>query len=269
MEILDCNPEKTIIFEDSLSGYTSAKNSKAKKVCLILNKLSSKEILDSNEFKINNYIDLNIENICNNNSSKDDYTNIITDKLSYLPFENITKNKCNLKTGYICDIQSYTLTYKNKNKLELIFKLSNLDNELSKTALELEMYQKESYFYQELSSFINLKIPKHYGNIIYQKRERIILENLNKYEGQFNIDLNKNITILLQVVDNIFNMHSQFYFKNENEIIQTMKSLRKVNEIKYYKKLIEQRFDTFITKNSIFMTPKIKDIFVKLYQTLK
>ena len=269
MEKLDCDPEKTIIFEDSLSGYTSAKNSNAKKICLILNEHSSKEIIDSNDFKINNYIDLNIENICNNNLSNDDYTNIIKDKLSYLPFENITKNNCNLKTGYICDIQSYTLQYKNKDKLELIFKLSNLDNELSKTALELEMYQKESYFYQELSELINLKIPKHYGNIMHQNREGIILENLNKYEGKFNIDLNKNITVLLQIIHNIFNMHSQFYFKNEKEVIRPMKLLRKVKEIKYYKKLIEKRFDKFISKNSIFMTPQIKNIFVKIYENFE
>ena len=37
----------------------------------------------------------------------------------------------NLKTGYICDIDRYVVSYLNNSEENIIVKVSNLDNELS------------------------------------------------------------------------------------------------------------------------------------------
>ena len=173
--------------------------------------------------------------------------------------KNITKNNSNLKTGYICDITSYNLKYKDNTNENIILKISNLNNELSKTAIQLNMYKNEKYFYTNIYPLmININIPRFFGSFEVNNKDGIILENLNKYSGTFNINLNKNIDVLLRVVNNIFNMHNKFYFENSNDKIDSMKNLLTVNQISYYSKLIYNRFDKFMLKNSILLTENNK-----------
>ena len=227
MKKLNSDPKKTFIFEDSYSGYISAKNSNAKNIILIQNQYSSDEIKNAKEIKINNFnnldIDLNYDNIMDKMLEKKIY------KILDLPVKKLIQNENNLKTGYICDIKSFTIYYNNNDRLEIVLKISNLENELSKTALKLDMYEKESYFYKNLSHKLNnyINIPKYFGSLIEGKKEGIILENLNNYNGTFNINLNKNINILLDVIKNIFNMHSTFYFLKERDLTVDMKELKK------------------------------------------
>ena len=54
---------------------------------------------------------------------------------------------------------------------EVIIKISNLDNELSKTAIELDMYNNEIKFYCLFSNLMNINIPKFYGNFKIENRE--------------------------------------------------------------------------------------------------
>jgi len=166
-----------------------------------------------------------------------------------------------LKTGYICDIDSYTIVYKNNNKENIILKISNSGNELSKVATKLDMYNKELYFYNNISEYIQcIKIPKVYGSFITDNRIGILLENLHKYNGNFNINLNNNIQLLLLVVKNIFSMHKNFYFETPEHVPPIMKSLQKNNEINYYKELVNGRFDKFINKCRILLSQKEIDI---------
>ena len=91
------------------------------------------------------------------------------------------KNNINLKTGYICDINSYNIKYINGETESIILKISNLDNELSNTAIKLNMYENETYFYDKISHLIE-NAPKYLGSFKYNKKEAIILENLHNYE---------------------------------------------------------------------------------------
>ena len=60
---LNVKKEKCIIFEDSYSGYCSAKNTNVYKICLIVNDESCDEIKYADEFKIRDYKKLNINEI--------------------------------------------------------------------------------------------------------------------------------------------------------------------------------------------------------------
>ena len=55
--------ENVFIFEDSYSGYCSAKRTNVKNICVIVNKNSCSEILTSKQFKYNDYVNLKINNI--------------------------------------------------------------------------------------------------------------------------------------------------------------------------------------------------------------
>ena len=75
------------------------------------------------------------------------------------------------------------------------------------------------------------------------------MEDMNKYKGNFNINLNKNIELLFCVVKNIFKMHNKYYFESEENLPKLMNKLKKINEISYYKSLVDERFDLFMKKN--------------------
>ena len=102
--------------------------------------------------------------------------------------------------------------------------------------MELDLYNNEKTFYSLFSNIININIPKFYGSFKINNNESLVLESLNKYEGCFNINLNNDIDNLLNVIKNIFNMHSLFYFDSEENLPQIFKTLKKSNNILYYKK---------------------------------
>jgi hypothetical protein len=145
-------------------------------------------------------------------------------------------------------------------------KIENTDNDLSNVAREINLYKNEVYFYNNLSSIINIHAPKFYSSLIFKEKKGILLENLNKYQGEFNINLNNNIDLILCVVKNIVEMHNQFYFKNQNEIIPSMKCLSKINEILYYERLIKNRFHLFLDLNKFLLSDKEKNILNNIYK---
>lgn len=251
VEYFNVDKNKCIIFEDSYSGFTSAINSEVPNICIIKNEDTCKELLDNEYYKISNYNNLRIDYIIRKNTSDEDYIDELKKIFNYYPNLTIKKINKNIKCGYICNIQSKKIIC-NNNEEEIIIKISNLDNELSKTAIELDMYNNEIKFYCLFSKIMNINIPKFYGNFKIENRDAIILESLYKFTGQFNINLNTDINNLLNVVKNIFKMHNLFYFDSENSLPELFKSLKKINQITYYKSLVDQRFEKFIRKNRIF-----------------
>lgn len=259
--IMKTSINKCIIFEDSTSGYMAAKNSNPFKIYMYFN--------GNNHFvkKINNHFD-NYNNIDTNTIIKDNKkenadSNLqkIFETLKYLPIKNISKkDDSNIKTGYICDINKYSLTFFDNENINIILKTSNNDNELSKVAKKLNMYDNEIYFYKNISNIINVNVPKYHGTFEFQRKKTIIMSDICKFNGNFNIDLNNNVTLLLKVVEDIFYMHNKFYFTDENSIIESMKSLKKVNEITYYKDLIYNRFELFINNNNKILSDNEKRI---------
>ena len=268
MNILKAENNKCIIFEDSSAGYLSANKSNPFKTYIYDNKTNN-DIVKKSKYNFDDYNNLNINDLLKNDIDENElnFINELKNKLNYLPIKNITaQNDNNLKTGYICDIDKYNINYLDSTNFNIIVKISNLDNELSNTASKLNMYQNEVYFYESISYIINcINIPKFYGSFLYNHKEVIIMEDLNKYKDNFNINLNKNIKILLNVVEKIFNMHNQYYFQNNDEVIKNMKNLKKTNEILYYKELINERFYKFFDKNKYILTDTDKQILLKIY----
>lgn len=257
------------IFEDSYSGYSSAKRTRVKYICLIENENTCNEITNASEFKYNDYSKLNLNNIiefymksCDN--CMVDYIKQIEQSINTIPIKRIVKNIDNLKTGYICDINSYLVEYINGTCENIVLKISNLDNELSYTAIKLNMYENETYFYDKISHLIS-NTPKFFGSFKENKKDAILLENLNKYSGSFNINLNTNIFLLLDVVKHIHDIHKTFYFGTNDDVIPTMKCLKKINEISYYKELINSRYKFFENNMKYILNNNEKNIIKKIY----
>ena len=59
----NCKLENVFIFEDSYSGYCSAKRTNIKNICLLENAETCKDILESDEFKYTSYKELNLNDV--------------------------------------------------------------------------------------------------------------------------------------------------------------------------------------------------------------
>ena len=263
---LNVKKKNCTIFEDSNSGYKSAKSIGEVKICLITNQYSSQDILNTSEYKIESYNNFNYDNLTSDcNSVWNGMFDMIKSKLKNICIKDIKIDKNNLKTGYICDIQSLKLIL-NDQKIDIVLKIENDDNELSNVARNINLYNNESYFYNEFSDRINIPIPKFYCSFKINKKDVIILENLNNYNGEFNLDLNNNIDLLLIVVRYITLLHNRYLFLDESYISEKFNLVEKFSAIEYYPKLIEDRFEKFLLVNNLLILQKEKDIITRIYQ---
>ena len=272
IEYFNTNIENVFIFEDSYSGYCSAKRVQVKNICLIENQNSCNEIIIAPQFKYHDYTNFKLNDILqfyedSNDISVIDYTKQIRESINTIPIKSITKNKNNLKTGYICDINSYRIEYINGNSENIVLKISNFDNELSATAIKLNMYENETYFYDKISHLIT-NTPKYFGSFKDNKKDAILLEDLNKYSGSFNINLNTNIYLLLNVVKQIHDIHKIFRFETNDDVITNMKCLKKINEISYFKELINTRYEIFENNVKYILNSSEKNIIKKIYDNI-
>jgi beta-phosphoglucomutase-like phosphatase (HAD superfamily)/choline kinase len=265
IDILQCDKCDCTIFEDSNSGYKSAKSLGGTNICLIVTNKSDNTILNAPEYKITTYhnFDNHIYNI-----AETDVCEYIMQALSTLPIKKVTINNKDIKVGYICDIKSFTLHLNNSIE-NVVFKIENYDNELSNVAREINLYSNEMYFYEKISGTINIPVPKLYSTLNINNIHGILLENLTIYDGEFNLDLNRNVDLILSVVKNVVEMHNHYYFKNEEEIIPIMKSIRKINETSYYEKLIRARFPVFIEMNMCLLAPNDIHILTLIHNNYK
>lgn len=254
------NFKNIIIFEDSHSGYLSAKQ--------ITNDIYIKLSDDNSSFeatKFNQYDEISDPYQKLNKENKPPFNDI----RNYLPIKKILKSSRNLKTGYICNIDLYELIYYDDSKTSVILKLNNDGNVLSDTAKKLNMYEKEVKFYRDISNIINVKVPKCYFTIYSDKEKGMLLENLFTYKGKIDCNLNKDIKNLMTVIKELCNMHLRFKFENHNQVIAPMSSLKKVNQIKHYYKLIESRYLIFKQKIKYLLKPESLTIFDKIKDNLK
>ena len=271
IKYFNTNKDNVFIFEDSYSGYCSAKRTHVRNICLIVNSNTCNEIANAKEFKYNDYSNLCLNKVIqfymNYNNSDIEYINQIKQSINNIPIKSITKNKKSLKTGYICDINSYRIEYINNTYENIVLKISNFDNELSSTAIKLNMYENETYFYNKISHLIT-NIPKYFGSFKDNNKDAILLEDLNKYYGTFNINLNKNINILINVIKHVHNIHNIFYFETDDDIIPNMKCLKKINEISYFKELINTRYEIFENNVKYILNNNEKNIIKKIYNNI-
>jgi len=266
------NVNNVFIFEDSYSGYCSAKRTGVKHICLIENVNSCSEIINALQFKYTDYNNLILDHIISfymksGDNCVVDYTKQIEQSINTIPIKRIVKNTDNLKTGYICDINSYRVEYINGMRDNVVLKISNLDNELSVTAIKLNMYENETYFYEKISHLI-ANTPKFFGSFKENKKDAILLEDLNKYPGTFNINLNTNVFLLLDVVKRIHDIHKTFYFETNDDVILNMKCLKNINEISYFKELIHCRYEMFEKNVKYILNNNEKNIIKKIYDNI-
>ena len=263
---LNTTNNKSFIFEDSKSGLLSANGVMPKCIIGLETIFSNEELLNNYaNISIKNYIGFEIDCIINNtniNTNINLLKNNIKKSLIQFDIESIEINPTKLKGGFISDVIEVNIIQKDGEIISCVLKMeSKNDSFLSEMSNNLDLYNKEYYFYEVISSYIPIKYPKTYGLIKDDNFNNIgvLLENLNTKDYLLNLNLNEeNIETTLTIIDNIALLHSTFWNKN---IDKHFKELKKNFDSKFdWCKFINSKWDMFKVKWYPTLTEEQKNI---------
>jgi beta-phosphoglucomutase len=206
-----------IIIEDSKSGLLSAKSVNPKLLIGIETIYTKEELFNYGVNKtIENYINFNFD--FNYLVFPTNENNLIKDINKCFNGNEIIINQTKLKGGNIADIISFQVI-DNISNMEYILKYeSNEENNLSNIAKKIKLYEREYYFYKEISNHINIHIPKFIGLIQNNNKPYgLIIEKIsNNYI--INKNLNNDIDLSLKIINNICKVHCKFWNKDIKKI---------------------------------------------------
>jgi hypothetical protein len=156
-----------------------------------------------------------------------------------------------LKGGFIADVISFKIIT-NEKIYSQILKYENIEeNNLSKMAKKLELYEREYYFYTNISKCVNIKTPVFYNLIIddNQHTTGIVLENLLDKNYTLNLNLNvESIDITLTIVDRMAKLHSCFWNKDLKIMFPNLKTSSDKLFCPFFTEFMNERYELFKTK---------------------
>jgi len=251
----DIDKNKCIIFEDSKSGISSGKSTNPK-LLIGIETIYDKDVLIKNhgcDVSISNYVDLNIDALINYDFyDKLKYLNGLIKSNSIIDnIEEIIIDDLKLKGGFIADVISFKIITKEK-KYSQILKYENKDvNNLSLIAKQLNLYEREYYFYTNISKYININFPKFINIVVNEnyKNIGIVLENLFDKTYKINLNLNlESIDTTLKIIDNMAKMHSKFWNKNLKNIFPELNNSMDCIFYPFFTNFINERYGLFKEK---------------------
>lgn len=123
----------------------------------------------------------------------------------------------------------------------------------------LQLYEREYYFYDHISKYMNIPVPKYYGLVKDDSGKNIgvLLENLFK-TGNYSINLNlneSNIDISLKIIDYMAKFHAKFWNKNNKQIYPGLKTSMDPTFSPTWYNFIENRWPLFKEKWGKILKP--------------
>jgi len=267
--------DKCFIFEDSKSGILSGRITNPKCLIGIQTIYTHSELMNYGvDTTIQNYVnsDALIISLLNNTiySTINSIKSMIKDSL-LLSISEIIIDDNKLKGGFIADVISLVIK-ENQNEHYCVLKYENSNlSSLSIMAKQLDLYEREYYFYEYISRHISIKIPKFIAIIRNEENNNmgILLENL-LYPGHFKINLNlstESIDVSLKIIDRMAKLHAGFWNKDLLKIFPKLKKMNNVIFQPFIKNFMSTKMDIFRTKWSTILSPQILDKYDEIYTT--
>ncbi len=274
---------QVIIFEDSKSGLLSGRLANPRCLVGITSNYSSDElIINGAHLTYSNFtgIDLNTF-ILYNHLSCENIKKYIVESLN-LDIRKIDIDETKLKGGYISDVLSLTINLDSSSSsvLNCVLKLENKnETKLSIMAKKLGLYERENYFYDAISKYVNVHTPLFYGlikdndlNII-----GILMENLYS-SGKYTLNLNLNkepIEISLGVINELAKLHSKYWNKDIKKAFPELKLHNDPLFNPCWTNFIQDNWNTFkdnwsniLTEKQLSIANNIKNRFSSIQQHL-
>jgi len=280
-KIFNIDPSKSFVFEDSKSGLLSGRNINPKCLIGITTIYNENELINLGvNIVINNFNEINYEKLITyNHNFNEKIEKYIRNSLKE-DIKDIKIYNEKIKGGYISDIIRVSIT-KNDNtnnytEMDCILKLENKnDTMLSKMAIKLGLYEREYYFYENISKYVNIEIPKFYTLIKDENLNNfgILMENLNDPNTKLNLNLNiENINVSLKIIDSCAKLHSKFWNKDLNNIFPELPKNSNIRFNPTWNNYISENYDLFKSKWSYLLTTQqlnISDKIVKNFQKIQ
>jgi len=271
-KLFNYEPSKSFIFEDSKVGILSGRSVNPK--CLV----GIKTIYDDNTIKnlgvniaINDYNELKYDDLISFNI---DILNNI-EKYIMESIKNTIPNITNviiynekIKGGYISDVIRVLIETENNIKYDCILKLeNNNETKLSKMAEKLGLYEREYYFYENISKYVNIEIPKFHGLIKDNnlKNIGILMENINNDNYVLNLNLNEvNINVSLKIIDSCVKLNSNFCNIDLNNIFPALLKNNNERFNPVWNTYVNDNWQLFKTRWNYLLTEKQINIAEKI-----
>ena len=225
---------------------------------------SKKELISTGaNLVIDDFMDTLFISECFKETNIDDYIHQLQTYIkqckidSHEPIVDVIVDNTKLKGGFISDVLSLVIKTTTKS-FHCIIKLENTrETPLSSMASALGLYDRENYFYENISSYVNIHIPKFYGLIKNDDFHTIgiLMENLYK-KGDYivNLDLNTaNIDVSLKIIDRISKMHIQFWNKKLDKYFPQLKRHNDPLFCPIWKNFIHSKWEEFKSKWKIMI----------------
>lgn len=263
---------KCIVFEDSKMGILSGKSIQPKLLIGIETIYSSNDLFNIGvDLSIKNFSNLNINELINHEYKSINYVkNIIKKNSTINNIKDIVINENKLKGGFIADVISFKTITNDNTVYSQILKYENKEqNNLSVIAKKLELYEREYYFYTNISNYVNVNIPKFYHLVVDENCNTIgiVLENLIDKNYKINLNLNtESIDITLRIVDRMAKLHSKFWNKNVKKLFPNVKYTNDTLFCPFLHDFIKERYELFKQKWSSNLTEKQKKICDDIYE---
>ena len=238
--------KKAIIFEDSKTGIQSAKNTFPKCIIGIETLYSTSELLNTGvNITTKDYLNLDINYLLTyNNMNIQKILDLVKYSISNINIKNIDVLEHKLKGGFISDVIAIKINTDNE-VLDCVIKLENKNETfLSKMANDLGLYEREYYFYNNISKYIPIKSPEFYGIIKDENFNNIgiLMKNLINQNYKLNLDLNiEKIDVSLKIIENLAQLHSKFW---NRDLQKNFKELKKHDD-----PMFNPKWNEFINKN--------------------
>ena len=271
ISLLNMESSRCIIFEDSRPGILSGKGIMPKAI-IGINSYNNMDVLSelSVDSIIDNYINLSIDNIINNNTNE-------INKIKCMVYTCLNKKYnikdiiiCSdkLKGGYISSVIKVKIVLDNDKVLNSVLKYdSNCITTLSDMAISLGLYDREYYFYESISNYININVPMYMGTIKDNNfiSKGILLEDLIDDNMTINLNLNiEPIQVSLDVIKQCAKLHSHFWNK---DLSKSFRDLKKHNHEMFnpvWHNYINDRIDIFLDKWKYILHENHVNIFRKI-----
>ena len=264
---------KCLVFEDSKTGILSGKGIQPKCLIGVETIYTQEQLLNYGaNITIDNYKNLDIETLLEHKNDMHmviDFKKSIVDNIHF-PMSEIIVDENKLKGGYIADVIAFSIKTYDDISNNYILKYENTcKTSLSTMANKLQLYEREYYFYEAISRYINIKIPKFITLVKNESKKNVglILENLS-IGDRFKLNLNLNeekIDLSMKIIETMAKMHSQFWNKNLSICFPELKKNNDETFCPFLKEFIDEKYPLFKDKWKKILKPeslyKCDDIF--------
>ena len=212
---------KTIIFEDSKTGFMSAKSASPDCIVGIETTYRSQEIMNHGaQISFPNFLEVDLEKIHQIMVETDNKALLkrqIASSLCQYSVVDVDIDDKKMKGGFIADVISLRVLTQD-SILHGVLKMENRDVTMGSTmAKQLQLYEREYYFYAQLAHFVPVAVPKYLGMIKNSEYQTIgvLLENMHQERGQFNVDLNRaDLEVSFTILRSMAKVHATFWNKD-------------------------------------------------------